>query len=453
MIHALYTAALTVALVAYLPVILVRRARGRGHPVNLADRLGRRLGELPAEPRCWIHAVSVGEALTAQPLVEGIRRRWPDLSIVLTTVTPTGARVVADRMGDLVTHRYFPLDLPGPVRRTLGSVGPQFFVGMETELWPNFLRALERRGIPSMIANGRISDRSFRRYRLIRPLLGAVLRRVSLFAMQSAEDARRIIALGAPPERVVVTGSLKTDQEPEDPGARELWERLLGLTPDERVWIAGSTHPGEEEPVLDAFVALRARFPSLALLLAPRHPERAAEVERLARDRGLDIVRRTTLPRERARGAVILLDTVGELARFYRVGDVVFVGGSLVPTGGHNMLEPALRGKPVLFGPHTENFRESADLLLAARAALVIRDRHGLEAAVAGLLDDPARAREMGERGFAAVVRRQGGVRLTLELIERYLYPSGLSEKALSSDSAARAPASPAQSKSPRPPG
>jgi len=241
--------------------------------------------------------------------------------------------------------------------------------------------------------------------------------------MQSAEDARRIIALGAPPERVVVTGSLKTEA-PEDPGARELWERLLGLTADERVWIAGSTHRGEEELVLDAFLALRARFPSLALLLAPRHPERAPEVERLARDRGLDIVRRTSLPRERGRGAVILLDTVGELARFYRVGDVVFVGGSLVPMGGHNMLEPALRGRPVLFGPHTENFRESAELLLDARAALVVRDRRGLEAAVAELLDEPARAREMGERGAAAVVRRQGGVRLTLELIERYLYPS-----------------------------
>lgn len=423
MIHALYSAVLSAALVAYLPVVLLRRLRGTGHDTHLGERLGGPGGELPAEPRCWIHAVSVGEALTAAPLVEGIRRRWPDLSVVLTTVTPTGARIVTDRLAGVATHRYFPLDLPGPVRRALDGIRPRFFVGMETELWPNFLRALAHRRIPSMIANGRISDRSFRRYRLVRLFLAGVLRRVSVFAMQSHEDARRIIALGAPPERVVVTGSLKTDQEPEAPGARALWERLLGLTTDERVWIAGSTHRGEEEPVLDAFRRLRERFPSLTLLLAPRHPERAAEVERLIRDRRLDAVRRSDLPRERGRGAVIVLDTVGELAQFYRVGQVVFVGGSLVPTGGHNMLEPALRAKPVLFGPHTSNFRESAELLLEAGAARVVRDGRELEAAVAELLRDPERAREMGERGFGAVIRRQGGVRATLELIERYLYP------------------------------
>jgi 3-deoxy-D-manno-octulosonic-acid transferase len=422
-LHALYSAGLVMALASYLPVMLVRRLRGQSHGVHLAERLGRLGDGLPDEPRCWVHAVSVGEAVTAAPLVEGIRRRWPDLSVVLTTVTPTGARIVEDRMAGVATHRYFPLDLPGPVARALDSVRPRFFVGMETELWPNFLRALARRRIPSMIANGRISDRSFRRYRLVRLFLGSVLRRVSVFAMQSQEDARRIIALGAPPERVVVTGSLKADQEPEAPGARELWERLLGLTPEERVWIAGSTHRGEEDLVLDAFRRLRPRFPSLTLLLAPRHPERAAEVEGSIRSRGFTSVRRSELPRQRGQDAVIVLDTVGELAQFYRVGHVVFVGGSLVPNGGHNMLEPALRAKPVLFGPHTENFRDSAELLLDAGAARVVTDVSTLGAAVDELLSGPEEARAMGERGFAAVIRRQGGVRATLELIERYLYP------------------------------
>ena len=426
MIQALYSAALTAVLAAYAPVLLTRRLRGQRQSAHVTERLGR-FGELPPEPRCWIHAVSVGEAIAAIPLVEAIGRRWPELSIVLTTVTATGARVVADRLSGVVTHRYFPLDLPGPVRRALDGVRPRFFIAMETELWPNFLVTLAARGVPSMIANGRISDRSFPRYRLVRGLLARVLRRVSVFAMQSQEDARRIIALGAPPERVMVTGSLKTDQAVDDPAATERWQRLIGRRASERVWVAGSTHRGEEEIVLDAFLRLRARTPELVLLLAPRHPDRTEEVERAVRARGLEPLRRTALPRERPRDAVILLDTVGELAELYRVADVVYVGGSLVPTGGHNMLEPALRGKPVLFGPHTENFRESAELLLAAGGAEVVRDGDGLEAAIAALLADDPRARAMGERGRAAVLDRQGGVQATLALVERFLVPSDAS--------------------------
>ena len=313
-----------------------------------------------------MHAVSVGEAITAIPLVEAIRRRWPELAVVLTTVTPTGARIVVDRLSPVATHRYFPLDLPGPVQRALGAIKPRFFIGMETELWPNFLGALAGRGIPSMIANGRISDRSFRRYRWVPFLTRRMLASVTVFGMQSQEDARRIIALGASPERVVVTGSLKTDAEPESAGNRELWEKLLRLAPVERVWVAGSTHRGEEEIVAEVFGRLRPDHPDLVLVLAPRHPERVTEVERLLAGRGLAAVRRSQLPTARRGQPVIILDTVGELARLYRLAEVVFVGGSLVPTGGHNMLEPALRAKPVLFGPYTSNFRDSAELMLEA---------------------------------------------------------------------------------------
>ena len=412
---------LGLAMLAYLPVFLVRRLRGSGYERSLAQRFGRYGGELPAEPRCWIHAVSVGEAATAVPLVEAIERRWPELAVVMTTVTPTGARMVADRLNGKVTHRYFPLDLPGPVRRALAAVKPRFFIGMETELWPNFLRALERRGVPAMIANGRISDRSFRRYHRVRFLTSRMLRDISVFAMQSQEDARRIIALGALPERVVVTGNLKTDLAPPEAGGEAVWQRLLGLGEGELVWIAGSTHRGEEAAVLDAFKRLRVRFPTLALLLAPRHPERVAEVERLAADAGLSTVRRSELPRDRARHAVVILDTVGELAQIYRVATVVFVGGSLVPTGGHNMLEPALLRKPVLFGPHTSNFRESAELLLGAGGAVLVADQSQLEARIAELLADPDLRRGMGEAALQAIVSRQGAVKQTIELVERYL--------------------------------
>ena len=408
-------------LLGYLPILAFKRLRPDGYGRSLGQRLGR-LGEgLPREPRCWIHAVSVGEAATAVPLVEAITRRWPQLGIVMTTVTPTGARIVADRLAGRAVHRYFPIDLPGPVRRALDAVNPRFFLCMETELWPNLLRALAARGVPSMIANGRISDRSFRRYRLVRFFTARMLAHVRVLAMQSEEDARRIIALGARPERVVVTGNIKNDLIPPEGGGEALWQRLLGLDDGEPVWVAGSTHRGEEAIVLDVYLRLRARVPTLALVLAPRHPERVAEVERLVRERGLQPVRRSGLPKSQARGAVIIVDTVGELAQIYRVASVVFVGGSLAPTGGHNMLEPALLRKPVIFGPHTTNFRESAELLLEAGGALVVRDGAGLDAHMGALLVDAERRRRMGEAAFKAVAGRRGAIKHTLELVERYL--------------------------------
>lgn len=418
-----YTCLLAVALLLYAPVFVLRRLLPAGARVGLGERLGA-YRSLPPGPRCWIHAVSVGEALTALPLIQAIRRRWPELHPVVTTVTPTGARVVRDRLGAEATHRYFPLDLPVAVARALAAVAPVFVITLETEIWPNFLRALQRRGVPTMIANGRISDRSFRRYRLVRPFMRRALAGITVFAMQSAEDARRIIALGAPPERVVVTGNLKSDASPNEPGAAELWRRLLGLTGTEPVWIAGSTHRGEEERVLAAYAEIRRAHPDLVLVLAPRHPERVAEVERLIQGLGLLSVRRTALPKDRAPQAVIVLDTVGELAQLYQVAAVVFVGGSLVPAGGHNMLEPALRRKPVLFGPHTGNFREAAELLLTAGAALIVRDGEELREAVMRLLGDPALSAKMGEAALETVAGRQGAVLETVQLIERYLLPA-----------------------------
>jgi 3-deoxy-D-manno-octulosonic-acid transferase len=419
--YALYSAVLGVGLLAYLPAFLVRRRRA-GYGRHLGQRLGR-IGEgLPPEPRGWIHAVSVGESAVAVPLVEGIRQRWPELSIVVSTITPTGARIVAERLAGRAVHRYFPVDLPGPVRRALDAARPRFFIAIETELWPNFLRALAARRIPAMIANGRISDRSFRRYHRVRWLMRRVLADVSVFAMQSEEDARRIVALGAPPERVVVTGNLKSDLLPEA-SDDEAWRQRLGLGPGNRLWIAGSTHRGEEALALDAFVHAKARFPGLALLLAPRHPERAGEVEELIRARGLVAVRRSRLPQDAARGAIVILDTVGELAQLYALAEIVFVGGSLVPIGGHNMLEPAMRGKPVLFGPHTSNFREGAELLQMSGGGLVVKDGDELARELTRLLEDGDLASRMGRGAREAFVGRQGALSATLDLIARHLWP------------------------------
>jgi 3-deoxy-D-manno-octulosonic-acid transferase len=423
--YALYSTVLSLALVAYLPVAAFKRRGRHRSGRSLAQRWGRIGAGLPPEPRCWIHAVSVGEAAAAVPLVQAISRRWPQLSIVMTTVTTTGARIVVERVGGLATHRYFPIDLPGPVRRALEAVRPRFFIGLETELWPNFLRALAARGIPSMVANGRISDRSFRRYRLVRGFMKRMLSRITVFAMQSEEDARRIIELGAPPDRVVVTGNLKADLSPEPSGRDPIWQTVLRTGGGRLLLVAGSTHLGEEAAVLDAYQVLRERFAHLGLLLAPRHPERASEVEDLVRGRGLRVVRRTGLVDSHEGDAVIVLDTVGELADLYALADVVFVGGSLVPTGGHNMLEPAQQRKPVLFGPHTGNFRDAAELLRSVGAAVVVRNSPELVRETERLLKDPELRQAMGEAGFAAVASRQGAVAGTMTLIARHLITSG----------------------------
>ncbi len=425
MIYPFYTAVLGGLAVAYLPQALWRRAV-HGVPLHLRERLGRGTPPLVG-PTAWLHAVSVGEAIAAQALVEGLRRAHPELPLVITTVTDTGARVVRERYATVATHRFFPLDLPGPVGRTFRALDPAFLICMETELWPNVLRHATERGVPVMIANGRLSDRSFERYRIVQRLLRPVLDHVRVFAMQSQEDARRIMTLGAQAERVFVTGNLKHDALPDTAGIVDLWRRLLALRPDQRVWIAGSTHRGEDEAVLRAHHAARAACPGLVLVLAPRHPERVNEVVGLISGWGWPAVRRSELPRGSIGDAVIVLDTVGELAQLYAVADVVFVGGSLVPVGGHNMLEPALRRKPVLFGPHTENFREVAALLVESGGAIVVRNAGELTAEVGRLLADEALREKIGAAGLESAAARHGAARATLDLIERFLVPAGAS--------------------------
>jgi 3-deoxy-D-manno-octulosonic-acid transferase len=419
----MYTALLTTALVAgYGPVALTRRVL-RGVPVHLRDRLALVGGE-PGTRSGWVHAVSVGEAIAAAPLVAGLRRLHADLPLVMTTVTATGARVVRERYAGQVTHRFFPVDLPGAVRRAVTAIDPAFLVSMETELWPNLFRHLASRGVPVMIANGRLSDRSYPRYRLARPFMRTVLDGVTVFAMQSDEDARRIISLGARPERVFVTGNLKHEPLADRAGAVELWRHLFGLRVGQPVWIAGSTHRGEEEIVLDAHRAVSEKRPDVVLVLAPRHPERTPDIMRLLATRAWPAVRRTQLERPPADGTVIVLDTVGELAELYALADVVFVGGSLVDAGGHNMLEPAFRGKPVLFGPHTENFREPAGLLLEHGGAIRVADAEAISTELLRLFADPETRARTGRAAYEAAAARQGAVSETLDLVERLIVRS-----------------------------
>jgi len=423
MIYPVYSALVATALVAGYGPAAVARYLAHGVPLNLRERLGYTGRETARMPHGWLHAVSVGEAIAAAPIVAGVRGLYPDLPLVMTTVTATGAHVVRERYRADVEHRYLPLDLPGAVRRVTATIDPAFLILMETELWPNLLRHLCRLEVPVMVANGRLSDRSFPRYRLARPFVQKVLDCVTVFAMQSEEDARRAVALGARPDRVFVTGNVKADAVADQTGSKERWRGLLGLAPAQRAWVAGSTHAGEEDALLDAHAVLRREVSDLVLVLAPRHPERVSDVLRRIAARGWDAVRRSELPRPKAADTVIVLDTVGELAELYAIAEVVFVGGSLVPAGGHNVLEPAQREKPVLFGPHTENFREATSLLLDRGGAIRVQSSDDLARELGRLLrDEPARA-ELGRAAWEAAHTGRGSVRDTLALVTRFLSP------------------------------
>ncbi len=429
--HLLYSAAIVCYALSMSPRLLYEAVRHGKYVGTVRERWG----HLPdgidpgGRPSIWIHAVSVGEVQAARTLIPGLRDRYPGHRLWLSTTTRTG-RAVAAGIEAVDGLFYFPLDLPPAVDRVLDRVRPVLFVAVDTELWPNLLRRCARRGVRTMLVNGRISDRSYPRYRLVRRWFRRVLADVDRCCAQSDESARRLVDLGAPADRVVMTGNLKFDALPAPrPGPRSRDDglpRSLGLAPDRPVLVAASTHTGEEGPVLDAFRRLRVRVSGLALVLAPRHPERGDEVAALATGRGLTAVCRSRLPEDGAgRADVVVLDTVGELAALFPVATVVFVGGSLVPVGGHNVIEPAAWGRPVVFGPHMENFAEVAELFIAHRAALRVSRAAELEPALAGLLADPRQRAELGTAARSLVEANRGAAARSLAEIAAVLPPPG----------------------------
>ena len=376
-----------------------------------------RLAPAPASggrPSVWVHAVSVGEALTARPLVRALKARFPDWPLYLSTTTVTGAAVAERDSGGADGLLYAPFDWPIPVRRVLDALEPRLLVLVETELWPNLIHEARRRGTRVAVVNGRLSPRSFGRYRRIRRWLARVLSEVDLFLMQGEPHAARVRALGAPEERVRVTGNLKYDAL-DDPRPPETLAALIpGASDESPLWIAGSTVAGEEPLVLDAFRRVRARVPGARLLLVPRHPERFAEAAALAEQAGFRTQRRSALQAAWTGGDVLVLDTLGELPRLYPLASVVFVGGSLVPAGGHNVLEAAVASRPVIVGPHMENFQEIADELREDGALVTVSSPEELAREVAALLEDPARRAELGRRGRAVVDRNRGALERTV---------------------------------------
>jgi 3-deoxy-D-manno-octulosonic-acid transferase len=421
--YTLYSVLVLVVFVIALPWFAYQAFRYKKYVASF----GQRMGYLPVsfnvdgDESIWIHAVSVGEVLTARPLIADLRKRYPNLRLFLSTTTIAGQQLARRNVPSADAVFYFPFDLGIVVRRTLDLVRPKLFIMMETEIWPVLLRECRRRGIKTAVVNGRLSSRSFPRYRLIRPLMRRVLEDIDRFCVQSDESARRFIELGADSSRVVVTGSLKFDSL-EPPGqmrARERVLRYFRIAPSRPVVVAGSTMKGEESAVLRAFRRIRATSPSTLLILAARHPERFGEVEQLCRAEGWKTVRRTELAIDaEPRANIVLVDTIGELATLYQLGTVVFVGGSLVATGGHNVLEPAVFGKPIVFGPHMDNFREIADAFVAAGAAVRLEDEAQLDRTLIELLGDPVRRARLGAAARALVEANRGAKDKTMTAVE-----------------------------------
>ena len=418
----LYSLVLYLCAPLALCYLLLRGTKNRAY----LERIPERFGYIPepgsAQPVIWVHAVSVGEVQASGVLVKRLLGAYPGCRVLLTTVTPTGAARARSLFAGTVEHRYLPYDMPHAVRLFLRRINPRLLVILETEIWPNLLYHCKRRGVPAILVNARLSAASYRGYLRLRRFSASALRQLSHIAAQSAADAERFLALGADPAGVSVTGNLKFDIETPHDLAGQAQPLRRSFAAERPVWIAASTHEGEEMMVLDAFLHIREAVTGCLLIIAPRHPERFDKVYDLCLQRGLDVVRHSGATGATPRNPdVYLLDTLGDLPLFYACADAAFVGGSLVPAGGHNMLEAARLGVPLISGRHTANFSEITGFFKAADAIMIVADAAELAAAVTRLLQDEHLRRTCGERGQRLVQQRQGAIDTVMALLEGYL--------------------------------
>jgi len=410
----IYSFLVLLAAIFFLPLSFLLDAAEPSLRGGWRERLG--WVPLPASssPRLWVHAVSVGEVQLARQLLTELLGRRPDLEVLMTSTTRAGRRLALQARLPRTRVAALPLDAPIFVARALRRARPAALILIETEIWPNLIRQCRLQGVPVLIANGRISPRAFPRYRRLGSLLAGTLGRVSRFLMRSSEDAERILALGAPAPCTEVTGNLKWDLAPPPREAASI-RRELGLQEDAPVLVAGSTFQGEETMVLEAWSAASREFPDLGLVLAPRHPRRFGQVAAILDARRIGYARRSH-PSPGTR-RVVLLDTLGELRDLYAAGTVCFVGGSFVQRGGQNLMEPAAAGRPVLFGPRTENFADAAQALLEAGAGFRLATGAELSSTLVALLRDPGRCAEAGRRAGELVAAHRGATRRTSDRI------------------------------------
>ncbi|MFS2225277.1 lipid IV(A) 3-deoxy-D-manno-octulosonic acid transferase [Pantoea sp. B65] len=408
------------------PLIWLRLwLRGRKAPAyrkRWAERYGFCEGKVKPDG-ILLHSVSVGETLAAVPLVRALRHRYPTLPITVTTMTPTGSERAQSAFGKDVHHVYLPYDLPGAIHRFLDTTSPKLVIIMETELWPNIIKALHDRKIPLVIANARLSERSAAGYKKLGKFMRDLLQRITLIASQNQEDGERFVSLGLKRSHLAVTGSLKFDISV----TPELAARAITLrtqwAPRRPVWIATSTHEGEESIIYAAHRQLLQRFPNLLLILAPRHPERFADARDMAQKGGFSYILRSSGEVPSGSTQVVIADTMGELMLLYGIADLAFVGGSLVERGGHNPLEPAAHAIPVLMGPHTFNFKDICSKLQQADGLITVTDVASLDKEIGNLLTDDDYRRYYGRHAVEVLHQNQGALQRLLQLLEPHLPP------------------------------
>ena len=429
----LYSAVTAIAMVLLAPYFALQGLRRGKYLGNFRERMGYLPDALarnvPPRASIWVHAVSVGEVLASKPLVEGLKKRFPERPIFLSTTTATGQQLARERISGADGVFYFPFDWRAPIRRAFKKIQPALVVILETEIWPNFMREAERAGVPVVFVNSRISERSIGRFRRFRRIIGGFFRRVlqsgELFLAQSAEDAGRLKEMGAPEERVEITGNLKYDLEPPAQSAFGDW-LAKQIASQERwpIFVAGSVVEGEEEIVLAAYDIVQRQWRRALLVLAPRKPERFDAAAAVAKECGWTVVRRSAIEMNAPldeNSDVVILDSIGELAGLYAVGDAVFVGGSLIPSGGHNILEPAWFSRVPIFGPSMENFRDTAARFSSAGAGIQVASGERLGKVWAELIRDSARREQMGQKARALVEANRGASARSLERIAQIL--------------------------------
>ncbi|MDD5252577.1 MAG: 3-deoxy-D-manno-octulosonic acid transferase [Candidatus Omnitrophota bacterium] len=420
----LYDLIILIFVLIYLPVYLLK---GKFH-----HGFFRRFGFLPdnlnLDQPIWIHAVSVGEAVSIKGLISELRKTYPHKRLVISTVTATGNKIARGLINDGDFLTYLPLDFSFIVKKVIKKINPCLFIIAETEIWPNLINCLYKQRIPIVTVNGRISDNSYSGYRAIKFLIRPILRRVSKFCVQSNTDAARLNNLGVDKRNILVSGNVKFDinldlsGQPTDKALGIRQKLMLG--PDDKLWVCGSTHPGEEEIITKAYKELLFSFPKLKLLIAPRHPERSKDVAKLVSDGSFMPVFISSISSACptcVNNPVFILDVMGELLSYYSAADIVFVGGSLVKTGGHNILEPASQKKPVIFGPQMFNFRDIAKLFLENKAAIMVTDSGGLVGKVKEILASNLLAQQLVERAYGLIISNRGATKKNIEIIKQLL--------------------------------
>ena len=428
LVYIIYNLLLILILIFYIPIILYKILKGR-YNKEIKERFGiiseESKNKFKDNPTIWIHAVSVGETVAASSVVENVRKKFPEYKIVFSTVTNTGQemahKIIEENVDNII---YFPLDLSFVVKKAIKAINPDLVMIMETELWPNFIKNANENDSKIMYVNGRISEKSFKLYKYLGPILNDMLSKIDYFSMQSALDAERIINLGAEKSKVINSGNTKFDQTYAEPDQDKIekYRSEFKINKGQPVFVAGSTHDDEEENLLDIYLDLKERYPDLVFILAPRHVKRSDEIINMYKKENISVIKRTEIDKKNVgKEDVILLNTIGELAQVYSVADLVFVGGSMMGKGGHNILEPAAQGKLVFFGKDMFNFKDSTKLLLNNDVGIQVNSWEELKKKLLFYLKNDDLLEKKGRKARKIILQNRGAAQKNVELAEELL--------------------------------